>query len=56
VTTNFMALLCEMNLRGLRVLKSLRILTKERSMSAKTTSITEAITIKKSSYDQDSLR
>lgn len=48
-TINFMAILCEMTLKGLNVLKSLRILITGKSTFVKAMSSNEVATIKLSS-------
>lgn len=48
VTTNFILRLCEINLKGLSVLKSLNILTNAKFILVKDKSIRLVITMKKS--------
>ena len=55
-TRIFILTLCVINRKGLNVLKSLNIFTAPKSYPSKIISINEVITIKKSSYDQLSLR
>jgi hypothetical protein len=51
MTMVFIPELCEMNLRGLRVLSNLKILMIGRLMFSKDASMIEVTTMKKSSYD-----
>ena len=55
-TRIFILTLCVINRKGLNVLKSLNIFTAPKSTPEKIVSTNEVITIKKSSYDQLSLR
>jgi hypothetical protein len=55
-TIVFIPELCEINLRGLNVLSSLKILMIGKFTLSNDASIREVTTMKKSSYDQVSLR